>query len=94
MYQDFPGIYYYMVGCILSVCLEGTINGSKTIQMCVGVILTDRTGPPEAVGKRGMSVCVPGQSLTPSNKYDGEQLRRQAHVRHIFSLIPLLIHPL
>ncbi len=39
--------------------------------------------------ERGMSVCVPGQRLTLSNKYNGEQLRRRAHVLHIFSLIPV-----
>lgn len=39
----------------------------------------DRTGSLEAAvepTETEMSVCVPGQCLTPSNKYNGEQLRR------------------
>lgn len=56
-----------------------------------------RTGSLEAAAEpteTEMSVCVPGQRLTPSNKYNGQQLRRRAHVGHIFSLVPVLGHPL
>lgn len=52
-----------------SACLQDTINGSKTLQMCVG--LSGRTESLEAGGGvrgEGVSVCVPGHRLTPANK--------------------------
>ena len=73
--------------CILGG-VQGAKNDNKSIQMCSEAGMT---GPHlwraamEPTG-RGMSVCVPGQHLTPSNKYNSEQLRRQAHVRNFFSL--------